>query len=125
MEKYMVGENGINYTLARDGLYYPDLELLEETCYKIGWYGRRRCEFLKEHHRTRYLKLLLSGKLNEYLHELEVECYEMEKMLIEQMKKVKEVIEQLKAETQMVWVGRMNNIRSSAGEVVLQKLIYS
>lgn len=124
MEKYMVGENGIHYTLGEDGLYYPDLELPEGTCYEIGRYGRRRCEFLKEHHRTRYLELLLSGKLNEYLHEVEVECYEMEELLIEQMKKVQGVTEQLKAENQMVWVGRMNNIRSSAEEVVLHELVY-
>lgn len=78
MEKYIVGENGIHYTLGEDGLYYSDLELPEGTCYEIRRYGRRRCEFLKAHHRTRYLKLLLSGKLNEYLHEVEVECYEME-----------------------------------------------
>ncbi len=124
MEKYMVGENGIHYTLGEDGLYYPDLELPEETCYEIGRYGRRRCEFLKAHYRTRYLKLLLSGKLNEYLHELEAECYEMEELLIEQMKKVQGVTERLKAENQMVWVGRMNNIRSSAEEVVLHELVY-
>lgn len=120
----MVGENGIHYTLGEDGLYYPDLELQEETCYEIGRYGRRRCEYLKSHYRTRYLELLLSGKLNEYLYEVEVECYEMEELLIEQMKKVQGVTERLKAENQILWVGKMNNIRSSAEEVVLREPVY-
>ncbi|WP_077609653.1 TnpV protein [Clostridium sp. Marseille-P2415] len=64
------------------------------------------------------------SKLNEYLHGVDVECYEMEELLIEQMKKVQGVTEQLKAENQMLWVGRMNNIRSLAEEVVLRELVY-
>lgn len=124
MEKYIVGENGINYTLGENGLYYPDLELPEGTRYETGRYGRMRCEYLKTHCRTRYMELFLSGKLNQYLHEVDVECYEMEGALIEQMKKIQGVKEQLKVENQTLWVGKMNNIRSSVEEVVLRELVY-
>jgi len=68
MEKHIVGENGISYTLGADGLYYPDLKLPEGTDYEIGKYGRMRCEYLKSHRKVVYMELVLSGRLNEYLH---------------------------------------------------------
>lgn len=68
--------------------------------------------------------MLLSGNLNEYLHEVEEECYKMEELLIEQMKRACGVTEQLKAENQMLWVGRMNNIQRTTEEVVLSELVY-
>jgi hypothetical protein len=64
LEKHIVGENEISYTLGEDGLYYPDLRLPEGTHYEIGRYGRMRAEYLKEHHRALYLELLLSGEFN-------------------------------------------------------------
>lgn len=77
LEKHIVGENEISYTLGEDGLYYPDLRLPEGTHYEIGRYGRMRAEYLKEHHRALYLELLLSGEFNEYLHQTDEECYQM------------------------------------------------
>ena len=71
MEKHIIGENGIGYTLGADGLYYPDLELPEGTHYEIGRYGRIRWEYLKNHRRGEYIRLLMNGKLNEYLHEVD------------------------------------------------------
>lgn len=124
MKKHIIGENGIGYTLGEDGLYYPDLKLSEGTHYEIGRYGRMRREYLKLQCRGRYMELLLSGNLNEYLHGVEEECYKMEDLLIEQMKRANGVTEQLKAENQMLWVGRMNNICSSAKEIVLCELVY-
>jgi hypothetical protein len=124
MKKHIIGEIGISYTLGADGLYYPDLKLPEGTDYEIGKYGRMRCEYLKSHHKVVYMELVLSGKLNEYLHEIDEECYERMELLIGQMKKKQGVTEQLKAENQMLWVGMMNNIRHSAEEVVLQEVVY-
>jgi len=124
MKKHIIGENGISYSLGADGLYYPDLKLLEGTDYEIGRYGRMRCEYLKVHLKVVYMELVLSGKLNEYLHEVDEECYEKMELLIGQMKKKQGVTEQLKAENQMLWVGMMNNIRHSAEEVVLQEVVY-
>lgn len=122
MQKH-IEENGIRYTLREDGMYYPDLKLPEGTDFEIGRYGRLRAEYLKEHHRVQYMHLLLDGKLNEYLHEVDEECYEMLERLMEQMKAKQGVTEQLKAENMMLWVGMVNNIRASAEEVVLKDIV--
>ena len=124
MEKHIIGENGIGYTLGKDGLYYPDLELPEGTHYEIGRYGRMRWEYLKTHRRLEYIRLLMEGKLNEYLHEVDKECYERMELLVEQMKAGAGITEELKASNQMKWVGLMNNVRSVAEEIVIRELIY-
>lgn len=124
MEKHVVGENGISYTLGEDGLYYPDLKLPEGTHYEIGRYGRMRWEYLKTHRRGEYIKLLMDGKLNEHLHEIDEACYERMELLVEQMKAGAGITEELKANDQMKWVGLMNNVRSSAEEIVVKELIY-
>ena len=79
MEKLekMIVENGITYVLGEDDIYYPDLQLPEGTNYNIGKFGHMRCEYLKEFKHGYYMELLLGGKLNEYLHEVDEECYEM------------------------------------------------
>ena len=124
MEKHIIGENGIGYTLGADGLYYPDLELPEGTHYEIGRYGRIRGEDLENHRRGEYIRLLMNGKLNEYLHEVDEECYERMELLVEQMKVGAGITEELKASDQMKWVGLINNVRSSAEEIVMRELIY-
>lgn len=124
MEKHVVGENGISYTLGADGLYYPDLKLPEGTHYEIGRYGRMRWEYLKNYRRGEYIKLLMDGKLNEHLHEIDEACYERMGLLVEQMKAGAGITEELKASNQMKWVGLMNNVRSSAEEIVVKELIY-
>ena len=124
LEKHIIGENGISYTLGEDGLYYPDLRLPEGTHYEIGRYGRMRAEYLKENHRALYLELLLSGKINEYLHQTDEECYQMMERLVEQMKEKQGVTEQLKSENQMQWVVMMNNIRHCAEEVLISEILY-
>ena len=124
MEKHIIGENGISYTLGADGLYYPDLQLPEGTRYEIGRDGRMRWEYLKSYHRGQYIKLLLEGKLNDHLHEVDGECYERMELLMEQMKAEAGITEELKTSDQMKWVGLMNNVRSSAEEIVLDELIY-
>jgi len=125
MKKHIVGENGISYTLGEDGLYYPDLVLSEETDYPIGKYGRMRRRYLQEYREVEYFTLLLNGGLNEHLHSVDVECEQRMEVLIEQMMERQGVTEQLKVENQMEWVGRINNIRCSAEEVVLKKIVYN
>ena len=83
-----------------------------------------RCEYLKEFKHGYYMKLLLEGKLNEYLHDIDEECYEMMDRLVEQMKEKQGVTEKLKAENQMLWVGKMNNIIACAEEIVVKELVY-
>ena len=104
MEKHIMGENGISYTLGEDCLYYPDLYLPEDTEYPIGKYGMLRKTYLKEHRKGLYLELVLDGKLNEHL------------------KEQQGVTEELKMQDPMEWVGRMNNIRACAEEMILKKI---
>ena len=125
MEKHIMGENGISYTLGEDDLYYPDLYLPEETEYPIGKYGILRKAYLKEHRKGLYLELVLAGKLNEHLHQIDEEFNQMMDRLVEQMKEKQGVTEELKMQDQMAWVGRMNNIRACAGEIVVKKIVYA
>ena len=118
MEKHIMGENGISYTLGEDGLYYPDLYLPEETEYPIGKYGMLRKSYLKEHRKGLYLELILAGKLNE-------DCNQMMERLVEQMKEAHGVTEELKMQNQMAWIGRMNNIRACAEEMVVKEIVYA
>ena len=124
LEKHIIGENGISYTLGEDGLYYPNLELPEGTYYEIGKYELMRWEYLKNHRRGEYIKLLMEGKLNEHLHEVDEECHERLELIMEQMKVGAGITEELKATDQMKWVGLMNNVKSAAEEIVAKEIIY-
>ena len=70
------------------------------------------------------MELLLEGKLNEYLNDIDEECHEMLDRIVEKMKEKQGVIEQLKAENQMLWVGKMNNIIACAEEIVVREMVY-
>ena len=126
MEKLekMIVENGITYVLGKDDIYYPNLQLPEGTNYNIGKFGHMRCEYLKEFKHGYYMELLFDGRLNEYLHEVDEECYERMELLVEQMKVGAGITEELKESDQMKWVGLINNVRSSAEEIVMRELIY-
>lgn len=90
----------------------------------IGKYGRMRCRYLKEHCRILYMNLLTSGKLYEHLAETEATAQNRMELLTRQMAQAQSITKQFKAENQMEWVGRMNNIRHAAEEVILKELIY-
>ena len=125
MEKHIMGENGISYTLGEDGLYYPDLYLPEGTEYPIGKYGMLRKSYLQEYRKGLYLELVLAEKLNEHLHQIDEECNQMQMLrLVEQMKEKQGVTEELKMQDQMAWVGKMNNIRACAEEIALMNVVY-
>ena len=124
MEKHIMGENGISYTLGEDGLYYLDLYLPEETEYPIGKYGMLRKSYLQEHRKGLYLELVLAGKLNEHLHLIDEECNQMMDRLVEQMKERQGVTGKLKMRDQMAWVGRMNNIQACVEEIVYKTILY-
>ena len=83
-----------------------------------------KMELVTHLERREYIKLLMDGRLNEYLHEVDTQCYERLELLVEQMKARTGITEELKATDQMKWVGLMNNVRSSAEEIVLKELIY-
>lgn len=71
-----------------------------------------------------HMELLFDGRLNEYLHEVDEECYEMLDRIVEQMKEKQGVTKKLKAENQMLWVGKMNNIIACAEEIVVREVAY-
>ncbi len=121
--KERITENGIDYILVGD-YYIPDLKLPEENR-PIGRYGRLHREYLKQEHPARYSSLILTGKLWTYLADLNEQAEERLHLIIEQMKAAEEVTEELKARNQLEWVGRMNNIRSRAEEIINSELIYA
>jgi len=120
----VIVENGIVYRLGEHDLYYPDLRLPEGTHYNIGKYGIMRWEYLKTNQRREYFRLLLDGKLNQYLYEIDEECHARVELLIERMKVGAGITEELKAVEQMKWIGLMNNVRNAAEEIVLRELVY-
>ena len=121
--KERITENGIDYILVGD-YYIPDLKLPEENR-SIGRYGRLHRDYLKEEHPARYNSLVLTGKLWTYLADLNEQAEERLDLIIEQMKAAEGVTEELKAENQLEWVGRMNNIRNRAEEIIRSELIYT
>ena len=102
-----------------------DLKLPEEEQRPISVWGQRHRRYLKEHRRASYATLLTSGKLNGYLADIERQAEEMFLRLVKQMAEAEGVTEALKAADPMEWVGRMNNIRSRAMEIVNSELIYT
>ena len=112
-------------TYTRQGDYcLPDVCLPPEEERPIGVYGQRRRVYLKKHHRVLYFNLLTTGKLNDYLADLNEQAEAMFSRLVKQLSEKEGVTEALKAENQMLWVQRMNNIRSAAMESVANDLIY-
>lgn len=121
--KERITENGIDYILVGD-YYIPDLKLPEENR-PIGRYGRLHREYLKQEHPARYSSLILTGKLWTYLADLNEQAEERLDLIMEQMKAAEGVTEELKAQNQLEWVGRMNNIRNRAEEIINSELIYT
>ncbi len=115
---------GISYTLQGD-YYLPDLELPAEEQQPIGVWGQRHLRYIKQHRKALYTNLLTSGKLSSYLVDIDRQAEEMFSRLVKQIAKRESVTEQLKADNQMVWVQKMNNIHSRAIEVVNTELIYT
>ena len=118
-------EMGGTYTLGTDGIYYPNLSLPEDEEPRYGKYGRMRRTYLREHHEGLYTGLLLSGKLNAHLNEIDETARTRMDLLTKQMAAAQGITEELKAKDQMAWVGAMNNIRSAAEEIIYSELIYA
>ena len=125
MAKTIFEEMGGTY--VRQGDYnLPCLSLPTEKGSKpVGVWRQRHLRYLKQHRKVLYTNLLTSGKLNSYLADIDKQAEDMFLRLVEQIANREGVTEQLKAENQIEWVGRMNNIRSRAMEIVNAELIYS
>ena len=125
MEKRIYNEHtGISYTLQGD-YYLPDLALPEQENKPVGLWGQRHLRYIKQHRKILYINLLTSGKLNGYLADIDKQAEDMLFRLVKQMAEREGVTEKLKADSQMEWVARMNNIRSRATEIVNHDIIYT
>lgn len=123
-QHYIDERTGICYTLQGD-YYLPDLTLPAEENKSIGIWGQRHRRYLKKHRKATYTALLTSGKLNGYLAEIDKQAEEMFFRLVEQMKHVQGITEQLKVENTLEWVGRINNIQACAMEIVNKEIIFA
>ena len=113
----------ITYT-ERNGIFYLDLALPKQTNYTIGKYGRMRLNFLQKHRRGTYTTILTEGRLNEYLHEIDVQAAELMESAITRLAEEREITEKLKAMDPMRWVQEMNNAKHCAEEMVLNEIVY-
>ena len=139
MDKYIIDEkNGFEYELIGDYYYLtgrrmkagvlmpsepPENEELEER--PIGVWGQRHCRFIKQNRKSLYGEMFMSGKLGQYLYDIDIEAEEMFSRLVKELAEQEGVTEQLKADNQMLWVQRMNNIWARATEIVNQELIFN
>ena len=125
MEKFIYDKNnGLWYELQGD-YYIPCLKLPAEEQKQIGVWGMRHLKYKNQHRNATYNRLQTECKLNSYLYDVNSQAEKMFEILINKFKQAESITEQLKAENQMEWVGRMNNIRNRATEIVNAELIYN
>ena len=123
MEKSLFEQTGGTYTQVGDYLL-PNLILPEQQDQPIGIWGQRHARYLKQHHKIIYMNLLTSGKLNNYLVDIDNQAENLFLQLVKQLAESEDITEELKAKDQMEWVRQMNNIYNRAREVVNSKLIF-
>ena len=116
-------KNQITYT-EQNGLYYPDLALPEQTNYPLGKYANLRLNFMKKYRRGTYTTLLTEGRLNEYLHAIDIQAHELLDDIIPHLAHKRGIDEVLKAHNALRWTVEMNNIKASAEEIVLKEVVY-
>ena len=122
MEKSIFEQMGGTYR-EENGCLIPNISLPECEEHTIGKYGQLHLDFLKKHHRGTYTTLLTECRLNEYLHEIDLQATEMVERLISELAEKQGVSEALKAQSQMQWVMAMNNIKLTAEEIVRNDLL--
>ncbi len=123
MTKTIFEELGGKYDRQGDYLI-PCLTVPAEEEQPIGIWGQRHLDYLKQYHRVTYTNLLISGKLNTYLADIDRQAQECFDRLIDGMKQAQGITERLKAENALEWTGRMNNIRACAREIVGKEIIF-
>ncbi len=125
MNKYIYdNSNGLWYELQGD-YYIPCLTIPEEEQMSIGVWGQRHLRYIREYRKGLYNSLLLSGKLNGYLADLNEQAEDIFFRLVEQLAEKDDITEQLKAENQMLWVQQMNVVRDTATEIINDEMIYA
>ena len=114
----------ISYTKKGDYLL-PDLILEDKERFNIGKYGLLRLNYIKKEKSGLYFDLLVNDKLNEYLHNIDTTVMEKVQKLIKELAEKENITEELKSSNQMLWIGKMNNIKDIAEEIVLKEYIYA
>ena len=126
MEKFITDKRtGLKYELIGDYYFIAGDDEPAEENRPVGIWGRRHLQFIKEYKKTLYIELRVTDKLNSYLADINEQADDMFFQLVNQLAEKEGVTEQLKAENQMLWVRKMNNIRNKAMEIVNAELIYS
>ena len=110
----------ITYTEKENGIYYPKLTLPTGTTYYLGKYGRLYLDYLKRHRRGTYTTLLTENRLNEHLHQVDIEAREMVLKITEELVIARGIGEHLKTADPIRWVQEINNCKACAGEIALQ-----
>lgn len=123
MEKSLFEQMGGTYTQVGDYLL-PNLILPEQQDQPLGIWGQRHARYLKQHHKIIYMNLLTSGKLNNYLVDIDNQAENLFLQLVKQLAESEDITEELKAKDQMEWVRQMNNVCNRAREIVNSKLIF-
>ena len=113
----------ISYTKSGDYLL-PDLILKDKEQFNIGKYGLLRLNYIKKYQLGLYFDLLVNDKLNEYLHNVDTTVMEMVQKSIKELTEKENITEELKSSNQMLWIGKMNNIKDIAEEIILKEYIY-
>lgn len=115
---------GDTYTQVGNYMLPDLLPAEEEQEVNIGVWAMRHKRYLKQNHKVRYYNLLTSGKLNSYLTDVEEQAQHLFSQLVKDLAEKENVTQKIKAENQMMWVQKMNNIRNRATEIVNLYLIY-
>ena len=113
----------ITYTEC-NGIRYPNLELPKQTNYPLGKYANLRLDFMKKHRKGRYTTLLTEGRLNEYLHAIDIQAHTLLDDIIPHLAHERGIDEDLKAHNALLWTAEMNNIKASAEEIILREVVY-
>lgn len=124
MAKTIFEKAGGTYTQVGDYMLPDLLPAEEEKEANIGVWGMRHKRYLKQNHKVRYYNLLTSGKLNSYLTDVEEQAQHLFSQLVKDLAEKENVTKKIKAENQMMWVQKMNNIRNRATEIVNAEWIY-
>ena len=113
----------ISYTKHGDYLL-PNLILKDKEQFNIGKYGLLRLEYIKKYKLGLYFDLLVNDNLNEYLHNIDTTVMEKVQKLIKGLTEKENITEELKSSNQMLWIGKMNNIKNRVEEIILKEYIY-
>ena len=113
----------ISYTKKGDFLL-PNLILKDKEQFNIGKYGLLRLEYIKKYKLGLYFNLLVNDNLNEYLHVIDITVMEKVQKLIKELTEKENITEKLKSSNQMLWIGKMNNIKNRVEEIILKEYIY-